>query len=173
MHGRTSLWGREFCFLVAMYSTRRAQGLLGEVLEELVTRASDPAYVPLRPLAVLACVDNGDHHRARALMAQWGTEVGEDWTTDFLVPIWGLVAAKLGTPDRRALMARIEPYADQLMMIGTGATCWGPTRAVLAELAASLGDTAGAARHAAAAQAQRDRLGLVNPFAARVSGDQA
>ncbi|MGW2220917.1 hypothetical protein ACWCSD_38520, partial [Nonomuraea sp. NPDC001684] len=102
--------------------------------------------------AVLAAVESGRVELAHELLTRWGTDVPDDWVADFLVPVWGLVAARLGVPDPRALYDRLLPYADLLVVAGMGTACWGSTHLVLAELARCLGDEDAARAHAAAAR---------------------
>jgi hypothetical protein len=61
---RDAYWGRHFNSLIALCTARRAQGRVAEVVDELVSRA-DPAFAPLRPLAVLAAAEAGAEDRAR------------------------------------------------------------------------------------------------------------
>jgi tetratricopeptide (TPR) repeat protein len=103
-HAGTSLWGHHFTSLIALYTARRGQGRAAEMVDDLVARAGDPAFVPLRPIAVLAAAEAGDEVRARQLIARWGTAIPHDWSTDFAVPVWALVAARLGVPDPAALL---------------------------------------------------------------------
>ncbi|MEV0387022.1 BTAD domain-containing putative transcriptional regulator [Nonomuraea sp. NPDC050643] len=147
----STLWGGAFRRLVTTFTCRRGQGRVPEILDELVTAAGEPDLVPLRPVAVLAAVEAGRPALARELVGRWGTDVPDDWVADFLIPVWGLVAARLGTPDPRDLYARLLPYADQLVVAGMGTACWGSTHLVLAELAGRLGDEDAARAHTRAA----------------------
>ncbi|MFG2019382.1 BTAD domain-containing putative transcriptional regulator [Actinomadura geliboluensis] len=156
----STVWGSAFRRLVTTFTCRRAQGRAPEILDELVTAAAEPHLVPLRPVAVLAAVEADRPALARELIGRWGTDVPDDWVADFLLPVWGLVAARLGTPDPRDLYERLSPYADQFVVAGMGTCCWGSTRLVLAELARTLGDEDAARAHARAAQQVHRRLGL-------------
>ncbi|MEV4259145.1 hypothetical protein AB0J52_38810, partial [Spirillospora sp. NPDC049652] len=113
-----------------------------------------------RPLGVLAAVESGRPDLARDLIGRWGTDVPDDWVADFLLPVWGLVAARLGTPDPRVLYDRLAPYADQFVVAGMGTACWGSTHLVLAELARAQGDEDTARAHARASLQKHRRLGL-------------
>ncbi|MEV5571328.1 BTAD domain-containing putative transcriptional regulator [Spirillospora sp. NPDC052269] len=169
LYGST-LWGGPFCRLVAVYTCRRAQGRAAEVLDELVEAASGTRLVPLRPLAVLAAVESGRPDLARDLIRRWGADVPDDWVGDFLLPVWGLVAARLhdpekgvpdpAVPDPRVLYDRLVPYAEQFVVAGMGSACWGSTHLVLAELARSMGDEDTAQAHARASLRTHERLGL-------------
>ncbi|SNS51830.1 Predicted ATPase [Actinomadura meyerae] len=156
----STVWGAAFRRLVTTFTCRRAQGRVPEILDELVTAADGPQLVPLRPVAVLAAVEADRPALARELIGRWGTDVPDDWVADFLLPVWGLVAARLGTPDPQDLYERLTPYADQFVVAGMGTCCWGSTRLVLAELARTLGDEDAARAHARAAQEVHRRLGL-------------
>jgi hypothetical protein len=79
---------------------------------------------------------------------------------DFLLPVWGLVAARLGTPDPRDLYERLAPYADQFVTAGMGTACWGSCHLVLAELAGRLGRGDDARGHAEAARKIHCKHGL-------------
>ncbi|WP_131742589.1 hypothetical protein, partial [Actinomadura roseirufa] len=146
-----SLWGARFRRMVTTFTCRRGQGRVPEMLDELVDAAGEPDLVPLRPVAVLAAVEAGRTDLAHDLIGRWGTTVPEDWVADFLLPVWGLVAARLGTPDPQSMYERLVPYADLFVVAGMGTACWGSTHLVLAELARSLGreDTAQTHAHAA------------------------
>ncbi|WP_067489959.1 AfsR/SARP family transcriptional regulator [Actinomadura hibisca] len=156
----SALWGREFRTLVTLFAIRRGQGRGAELLDDLVATAEDPAQSPLRPVAVLAAVEAGRPGLARELIGRWGHEVADDWVGDFLVPVWGLVAARLGTPDPAALYERLAPHADLLVVGGMGSACLGSAHQVLAELAHRLGDSVRAHAHARAALDVHRRLGL-------------
>ncbi|WP_433247085.1 BTAD domain-containing putative transcriptional regulator [Streptosporangium sp. CA-135522] len=156
----STVWGPEFRHLVMAFTCKRGQGRVPEILDELVAAAEDRSLVPLRPVAVLAALEGGRPDLARELVARWGTEIREDWVADFLTPVWGLVAARLGVPDPEELYGRLLPYADQLIVCGTGTAGWGSTHMVLAELAARLGRTSQAREHARAAVETHRRLGF-------------
>ncbi|WP_192809504.1 AfsR/SARP family transcriptional regulator [Actinomadura rudentiformis] len=153
-------WGSRFRTLLATYTCRRGQGTGAEMVDDLATAADAPDLVPLRPVAVLAAAEAGRTGLARELIARWGTEVAETWIADFVIPVWGLVAARLGVPDPQALYDRLAPVADQLVVAGMGTAAWGSNHLVLAELAASLGRTDQAVDHAEASLAAHQRLGL-------------
>ncbi|TDE27113.1 AfsR/SARP family transcriptional regulator [Actinomadura sp. 6K520] len=144
----SALWGGRFRRLVTTFTCRRAQGRVPELLDELVAAAGEPDLVPLRPVAVLAAVEADRPGLARELIGRWGSEMPDDWVGDFLIPVWGLVAARLGTPDPRDLYRRLIPYADTFVVAGMGTACWGSTEYVLAELAHRLGDRDAARAHA-------------------------
>ncbi|TDC68193.1 hypothetical protein E1200_12475 [Actinomadura sp. GC306] len=144
----SALWGARFRRLVTTFTCRRGQGRVPEMLDELVAAAGEPGLVPLRPVAVLAAVEADRPGLARELIGRWGTEMPDDWVADFLIPVWGLVAARLGTPDPRDLYRRLVPYADTFVVAGMGTACWGSAHLVLAELAGRLGDREAARAHA-------------------------
>ena len=156
----STLWGRSFRRLLTTFTCRRGQGRVPEILDELVAAAGEPHLVPLRPVAVLAAVEAGRPALARELIDRWGTAVPDDWIADFLIPVWGLVAARLGTPAPRDLYDRLLPYADQFVVAGMGTACWGSTRLVLAELARRLDDPDAAREHFGAALEAHRRHGL-------------
>ncbi|MEU4538742.1 BTAD domain-containing putative transcriptional regulator [Streptosporangium sp. NPDC023825] len=156
----SSLWGQEFRLRLTTFTCDRGRGRVAETLDGLLASAEDPSMAPLRPIAVLAALDSGRPDLARELVARWGTEVADDWIADFLVPVWGLVAARLGVPDPEELYDRLAPYADRLIVSGTGSAAWGSTHLVLAELAARLGRAGRAREHAREAAGTHRRLGL-------------
>ena len=158
----SSVWGQEFRLLLTTFTCDRGRGRVAETLDGLLASAEDPSLTPLRPIAVLAALDSGRPDLARELVARWGTEVPDDWIADFLIPVWGLVAARLGLPDPGELYDRLAPYADQLIVAGTGSTAWGSTHLVLAELAARLGRADRAREHAREAAGTHRRLGLAH-----------
>ncbi|MBG0828906.1 AAA family ATPase [Planomonospora sp. ID67723] len=158
----SSLWGQDFPRLVALFTCMRGQGRLSEILGELVTRAGDQEMVPLRPVAVLAALECGDEGLARELIGRWGTEIRDDWAADLLLPVWGLVAARLGVPDPGELYDRLLPYADDLVVSGMGTSGWGAHHLILAELAHRLGRADRALGHARRAVEIHRRLGLAH-----------
>lgn len=158
----SSLWGRQFHRLVTTYTCRRGQGRGEELLDELITTAEQPHLDPLRPLAVLAAAEADRPRLAHELIDRWGTEIRQDWTADFLTPVWGMVAARLGVPDPHDLYEALTPPADLLIVAGMGSAGWGSTHQVLAELADRLGRRDRARGHAHAALRTHRRLGLTH-----------
>jgi hypothetical protein len=146
--------------MITIYTCRRGQGRVAEILDEVVTLAADPLLVPLRPIAVLAALDCADRDLAEALIGRWGADVRDDGAADFLLAVWGFVAARLGVPDPGELYDRLLPYADRLITMGMGSAGWGSYHLVLAELAQRLGRREQAIEHARQAAATHRRLGL-------------
>ncbi|MEU7852187.1 BTAD domain-containing putative transcriptional regulator [Nonomuraea sp. NPDC049141] len=155
-----SPWGAEARRLATLYTCRRGQGRVAEIVDDLIAASDLPQMVPMRPLAILAALDVGKEELARALIARWGTELRDDWSGGFLFPIWGLIAARLGTPDPEELYELLLPVADQLIVMGMGSGAWGSVRDVLAALAARLGRTGEADEHRRVAIDTHRRLGL-------------
>ncbi|MDA0636702.1 BTAD domain-containing putative transcriptional regulator, partial [Nonomuraea sp. MCN248] len=155
-----SLWGLDARRLIARYLCRSARGDAAELVDELVAAAEPALMAPVRPVAILAALEDGREGPARELVARWGEPLREDWSADFLWPVWGLVAARLGTPSPDDLYARLLPIADQFVVLGSGSAVCGSVRDVLAQLALRLGRTEEAAEHARAAIAGHERLGL-------------
>ncbi|RGA01602.1 hypothetical protein DI270_028655 [Microbispora triticiradicis] len=155
-----SMWGLDYPGLITLYTCRREQGRAGEVADRLVSRAHDPDMVPLRPVAALAALDAGDTALARRLAERWGGEIRDDWTTEFLVVVWGHLAARLGVPDPAALYRRLAPYGERLVVSGMGGAGWGSTHLVLAGLADATGGRDLALGHARRAHETHLRLGL-------------
>ncbi|MEU5877531.1 BTAD domain-containing putative transcriptional regulator [Spirillospora sp. NPDC047279] len=153
-------WGARFRIHVTGYTCARGRGGGAEMVDDLVNAADVPDMVPLRPLAVLAAAEAGRDDLARDLVARWGTEVPDTWIADFLIPVWGLAAARLGVPDPAEAYERIAPRAGQLVICGMGTAGWGSTHLVLAELAARLGRRDQAVAHAEASLDVHRRLGL-------------
>ncbi|MFG6191609.1 BTAD domain-containing putative transcriptional regulator [Nonomuraea sp. JJY05] len=155
-----SLWGQEARRLGVLYTCRRGQGRVAELLDELVAAGDRPLMSLVRPLAILASLDMGRAEQARQLLGRWGVDLREDWSADFFFPVWGLVAAQLGTPDPGEMYERLLPIADQPIVLGTGSAALGCVQDVLAELALRLGRTEQALEHNQAAIARHRRLGL-------------
>ncbi|MEV8511048.1 BTAD domain-containing putative transcriptional regulator [Dactylosporangium sp. NPDC051484] len=162
----TSLWGADWIRLALLYTSRRFQGRAGELRDELVRRAGEPHLELLRPTAVLAACESGDEDLARTLIARWGATRDRLWSWEFMAFQWGLIAARLGTPDPRELYDEIAPYAERCCTVGTGCATWGSLHFVQAELAVRLGDRAVALEHAHAARATHERLGVAYLIAA-------
>ncbi|MFB9177306.1 BTAD domain-containing putative transcriptional regulator [Dactylosporangium sucinum] len=161
----TSLWGTQWIRLAMLHTSRRFEGRPGDLRDELVRWADEPLLELLRPTAVLAACESGDEDLARELVGRWGTARDHLWCWSFIAFQWGLVAARLGTPDPRELYDEILPFADQWSSVGSGCATWGTLHFVLAELAARLGDPA-ALEHATAALAEHTRVGIAHLVAA-------
>ncbi|MET7398879.1 BREX system ATP-binding domain-containing protein [Dactylosporangium sp. NPDC005572] len=157
----TSLWGTHWIRLAMLHTNRRFQGRPGDLRDELVRRADEPALELLRPIAVLAACESGDEHLARELIGRWGTAREDLWCWGLIAFQWGLVAARLGTPDPQKLYDEILPLADQWSTVGSACATWGTLHFVLAELAARLGSPM-AVEHAEAALAEHKRAGIAH-----------
>ncbi|MBE3010077.1 AAA family ATPase [Microbispora sp. NEAU-D428] len=158
--GESSMWGLGVVRPTMLYACRRGQGRVAEILEEVITAASQPHNDPLRPIAVLAALDVGDRELAGNLIARWGTTIPDDWSGEFVAVIWSYVAAQLGVPDPSGLYARLAPYADRLALHGSGTAGWGSIHQALAMLSAAMGDRERALDHARRAHEIHLRLGL-------------
>ncbi|WP_083975378.1 AfsR/SARP family transcriptional regulator [Herbidospora daliensis] len=160
--GATTMWGRDYPRLVTVFVSRRAQGRTAEILPELVAYAARPEMIPLRPAAILATLDVGDLGGARRMVAEWGTDIPDNWSTGFLTVLWAEISCLLATPDPGALYARLRPYSERIVVSGTGTAALGSTHLPLARLARAMGDPALARRHAEAALTLHERLGLTH-----------
>ncbi|MEU6408490.1 BTAD domain-containing putative transcriptional regulator [Microbispora sp. NPDC046933] len=158
--GDSSMWGLGVVRPTMLYTCRRGQGRVAEILEEVITAASQPQNDPLRPIAVLAALDVGDRELARSLIARWGTTVPDDWSGEFVAVIWSYVAAQLGVPDPSGLYDMLAPYADRLALHGHGTAGWGSIHQALAMLSVARGDRERALDHARRAHEIHLRLGL-------------
>ncbi|MEV4114124.1 BTAD domain-containing putative transcriptional regulator [Nonomuraea sp. NPDC049695] len=155
-----SLWGLDVRRLSGLYACRRGQGRVAELVDELVAAGDRPRMTLVRPLAILASLDVGRTDQARELVERWGVDLQEDWSADFFFPVWGLVAAQLGTPDPGDMYERLLPIAGQPVIMGMGSAALGSVQDVLAELALRLGRGDKALEHNEAAIATHRRLGL-------------
>ncbi|WP_459798646.1 BTAD domain-containing putative transcriptional regulator [Herbidospora sp. RD11066] len=160
--GATTMWGRDYPRLVTVFISRRAQGRTAEILPELVEFARQPDMTPLRPAAILATLDVGDAEGARRMIAEWGTEIPDNWSTGFLTVLWAEISSRLGTPDPSFLYGRLKPYSERIVVSGTGTAALGSTHLPLARLARAMGDHDLARRHAEAALGLHERLGLAH-----------
>ncbi|MEU6413104.1 BTAD domain-containing putative transcriptional regulator [Microbispora sp. NPDC046933] len=157
---RTSLWGPEVLKPIHSFFVEWGQGRGGGLLAELVDTAADESNLVARPTAVLAAIEAGDLDLAHRLIDRWGTVAQQDWTWQFVVWQWGLVAARLGRPDPHAMLAELRPIAHELVIMGTGCVAWGTLHDVVARLLHRVGDTSAALAHAEAALDAHRRLGL-------------
>ncbi|MEN3536603.1 BTAD domain-containing putative transcriptional regulator [Microbispora sp. ZYX-F-249] len=158
--GDSSMWGLGVVRPTMLYACRRGQGRVAEILDEVITVASQPHNDPLRPIAVLAALDVGDRELARNLIARWGTAVPDDWSGEFVAVIWSYVSAQLGVPDPSGLYEKLAPYADRLALHGSGTVGWGSIHQALAMLSLAMGDREPARDHARRAHEVHVRLGL-------------
>ncbi|OPG13804.1 BTAD domain-containing putative transcriptional regulator [Microbispora sp. GKU 823] len=157
---RTSLWGPDVLKRIHSFFVEWGQGRGGELLAELVDTAADESNLVARPTAVLAAIEAGDRDLAHRLIDRWGTVAPQDWTWQFVVWQWGLVAARLGRPDPHAMLAELRPIAHELVIMGTGCVAWGPLHDVVARLLHRVGDVPAALAHAEAGLDAHRRLGL-------------
>jgi hypothetical protein len=163
---RTSLWGGQWIRLTLLYTSRRFQGRPADLLDELIHQANDDELALLRVTAVLAACESGDEPLALELLHRWGFVVRLDWSWDFVMYQWGLVAARLGAPDPAAIYDELAPFADRFVSVGSGGASWGSNRYVLAALADRLGRPEEAAAHAKAGLSAHERLGAGHLIAA-------
>jgi hypothetical protein len=77
--------------------------------------------------------------RAAELIARWGTAILHDWSADFAVPVWALVAARLGVPGPAEMLSALSPYENLMIVSGTGGAGWGLGRDIMATPAGSQG----------------------------------
>nr|WP_191910322.1 BTAD domain-containing putative transcriptional regulator [Microbispora cellulosiformans] len=158
--GDSSMWGLGNVRPTMLYTCRRGQGRVAEILDEIVRAAAQPHNDPLRPLAVLAALDVGDRELAESLIARWGTTIPDDWSGEFVAVVWSYVAAQLGVPDPSGLYDRLAPYGDRLALHGHGTAGWGSIHQALALLAEAMGDRERALDHARRAHETHVRLKL-------------
>ncbi|MFF4773557.1 BTAD domain-containing putative transcriptional regulator [Microtetraspora fusca] len=158
--GASTIWGLNYVRLSVLYTCRRGQGRVAEILDDMIAGASEPHMEPLRPMAVLAALDVGDRDLAARLIARWGTPVPDDWSGEFAAVVWSYVTVQLGVPDPAWLYGRLLPYADRLAVNGSGTAGWGSIHQVLALLAAETGDRERALSHARRALEEHERLRL-------------
>ena len=168
-HQRTSLWGGQWARLQLLYTSRRFQGRGAELTDEIIARADEPTLELLRSLAVLAACEASDEGRARALLRRWDVVTNRDWSWDIVTFQWGLVAARLGTPDPERLYRALLPYADRFVGVGSSSASWGTNHHVLAELAHRLGRDQDAIGHAHSALSAHRRVGIQHLEAASLA----
>ncbi len=164
----TSVWGAQWCRMVQLFSMRREQGRLDELLPEMLALCDEPGGEPIRPSAVLSLACLGHHEAALARIDGWGTTRPFDWSWDFLTAQWAEVAVLVGSPDPQVLYDALRPRAGQLVVAGTGVTCWGSNHMILGLLARRLGQLVAARDHLVAAIADNGRIGA-RPFQARAA----
>jgi len=165
-HVRLSLWGPHWSRLTLLFLSRRAQGRAVEMLDELVHWSAQPGYELLKATAALAACDAGDLPLARRLSAGLTADVAPGWSSGWQLAQTGLVATRLGSPDPETLYFAMAPYADEFVTTGTSGATIGSTHLVLAGLANRLGWAELARRHAEAALAAHERLGVPHLIAA-------
>ncbi|WP_067178549.1 AfsR/SARP family transcriptional regulator [Microtetraspora niveoalba] len=158
--GAGTIWGLNYVRLSVLYTCRRGQGRVAEILDDMINGAAEPHMEPLRPMAVLAALDAGDRDLAASLITRWGTPVPDDWSGEFAAVVWSYVSVELGVPDPAWLYGLLLPYADRLAVNGSGTAGWGSIHQALARLAAATGDRDAALRHARRALEAHERLRL-------------
>jgi hypothetical protein len=162
------VWGGEWSRVVQQVTIARATGRLADLVDHVVDRATLPELSLLRPTAVMALAELGRDAEAGRLLDRWWTPPRREWSWGFVLAQWAITAARLGSPDPEWLYRELLPTADELVVAGTGITCFGSVQGLLAGLARRLGRRADADRHAALAAAREADLGI-HPWSAAAS----
>ena len=167
---RSGFGHAEMCRVAQRSALARATGRLGEVASELLDIGDSSAYgESLRPTAVLALAESGDHDLALRSLHRWGLAHPprtSSWFTDFTTVELGEVAARLGSPDPARFHELLSARSGQLGVMGTLQICAGPVDLTLARLAHRLGRVPDARRHLAEAAEAYGRVpGFAHGFA--------
>lgn len=147
-------------FSMQMFTLRRSQGRLAEVLPALrgllAERASGPAH--WQPGLALICAELGLLEHARTayepLAAAGFTAIARDamWLTS--IAFLAEACVRLDDRERAGLLYRLLlPYAGRHIVTGTNVACHGSADRLLGMLCACGGDLPGAERHLRAAMA--------------------
>jgi tetratricopeptide (TPR) repeat protein len=164
-------------FTAQLFTLRREQGRLGELLDDVaaLAAAGGPASLGWRASLALAALDAGDVPRARAAYEEALAD-GVDAVPPTLAWLPTLAAlaeagAVLRAPGLEALRAALEPHADRVVEATfTGSA--GSVHRLLGRLAGALGDHEAAERHLEAALERHEALGAA-PLLARTRCDLA
>lgn len=174
--GETFELGRRFApdnalgvYSMQLFTLRRSQGRLGEVLPALrglLGRGplAEPKGALWQPGLALICAELGLQDEARSAfepLAAGGFEaIARDamWLTN--IAFLAEACARLNDRHRAPLLYRLlEPYAGRNIVTGTNVACHGSADRLLGMLALTAGDTLRAERHLQAAIAADERQG--------------
>ncbi|MFG1703621.1 BTAD domain-containing putative transcriptional regulator [Nonomuraea sp. M3C6] len=167
-HSGTTVAGAAEVPLVVVATLNLARGTLPAIEPLLAEAAAVTGLTLLRELHALALLRSGRTEQARSALGPWRQqpEVPADymWLTHLAVraELWSTLAP----PDAaRELFTRLAPYADRIVIGGTGITFAGFAGHHVGLLARAGGDLNGAADHLKAALLRNEEAGL-RPFAA-------
>ena len=147
-----TLWGPDYRRIVQLVTIRGAQGRMAEIVDLAVRSAELDHQEPLRPTAVRAAAEAGDHALAHQLMTRWDwSRLPRDWSWEYRMAEWAEVAIRTGQPPPDVLYNALSPFADRFVVAGTAHSCRGSMHLPLGRLAAATGDVKRAARHLSAA----------------------
>lgn len=130
---------------VQLFSIRREQGRLPELEPAVTAMVERHAALPIwRAGLALLHVDAGRPEAAQRALDVLAAERFADYPRDAnwipLLAIAGEVASAVGDTERAAvLLDLLAPYADRMIVLGTGVACWGSVARVLGALATTLG----------------------------------
>jgi len=130
---------------VQLFSIRREQGRLAELEPAVTTMVERHAALPIwRAGLALLHVDAGRPEAAQRALDVLADERFANYPRDAnwipLLAIAGEVASAVGDTERAAvLLDLLAPYADRMIVLGTGVACWGSVARVLGTLATALG----------------------------------
>jgi DNA-binding SARP family transcriptional activator/tetratricopeptide (TPR) repeat protein len=164
LHRRTGLWGAIECYSTQMFHLLRAQGRLVELEPLLLDMVNTSGFSGFHEAMALMYLDAGREDDAvRALGERTDfAPLPRDWSWLYLSCLQADVCAAIGdAASRRRLCDDLIPYTDQLAVIGTGISCWGPVAYYVGLLEAALGRAEAAERWFGVAVDMADRIGAV------------
>jgi tetratricopeptide (TPR) repeat protein len=152
-------------YAIQLLGIRRDQGRMGE-LEQAARKLveENPARPAWRAAVATMLCEEGRLDEAREEFSRLAAGDFEDIPKDLdwiiAMTLLSDVCADLDDGARAALLyARLEPYADAIVVIGLAAVCLGSAASFLGKLAATMGDAALAERHFERALVVNERLG--------------
>ncbi len=167
-HSGTTLAGTTTVPITLTVTLNLARGTLPAIEPLLAETAAVTGLALLRDWHALALLRSGRTEQARSVLGPWRQqpEVPMDymWLTHLAIraELWSALEA----PDAvRDLFTYLAPYADRLVIGGTGVTFGGFAGHHVGLLARACGDLDGAADHLSAALRRNEEAGL-RPFAA-------
>ncbi|WP_371779259.1 ATP-binding protein [Streptosporangium subroseum] len=167
-HSGTTVAGAAEVPVALAATLNTVRGTLPEIEPLLAEAAAATGLALLREWHALALLRSGRAEQARAALGPWRQqpEVPMDymWLTHLAVraELW----SELASPDAAGeLFTHLEPYADRIVIGGTGITFAGFAGHHVGLLARARGDLDGAADHLEAALRRNEEAGL-RPFAA-------
>jgi tetratricopeptide (TPR) repeat protein len=167
-HSGTTVAGAAELPIVLAATLNLVRGTLPAIEPMLAEAATSSGLVLLRDLHALALVRSGRAEEARSALGPWlqQPEVPMDylWLTHLAIraELWSALASQEAARD---LLAQLAPYADRLVIGGTGITVIGFAGHHVGLLARASGDLDDAVDHLEAALRRNEEAGLW-PFAA-------
>lgn len=140
------------------FEHRWLEGGLAELRPLLELGDAIEMFGTVKLMVALCALDAGDHAEASRLLEECATPP-DDWLGLFHACLAAEVAARLGHHLARDLRAWLAPYAETVVLVGSGSICLGSVHHFLGLLAAAEGDDRATRRHLERAASVNESIG--------------